>query len=306
MPDLPSVTNLINSPPGQLVAGAALAGIVWKFFERVEAVLYDDTKLEVALWLWDIKTTEKAQKWSLALTTIFQRIFGAKQFSWKCISRSTIASTAALIGASLLSLPPLRAHPENFNWHWIVALWAGCVTSDFISLLLTRSFFSLMERYPTRAVSFIIADFLLSVIFAWLFFDLWGSAYYTLREFWIGTIILPWEIDKAMILHFLRTLLLKVRDIPSFALVVSDEVGPTVDMHSAFVLSSLITSIPLWLFAGSGFLLKAARRFDIGFQWFNRKADIEKHPLNAIGLVAGSLVALIYWAWAVFRHFYPS
>jgi len=117
---------------------------------------------------------------------------------------------------------------------------------------------------------------------------------------------LPWEIDKAMILHFLRTLLLKVRDIPSFALVVSDEVGPTVDMHSAFVLSSLITSIPLWLYAGSGFLLKAARRFDIGFQWFNRKADIEKHPLNAIGLVAGSLVALIYWAWAVFRHFYPS
>jgi len=40
MPDaLTTVTNLINSPPGQLVAGGVLAGIVWKFFERVEAVL---------------------------------------------------------------------------------------------------------------------------------------------------------------------------------------------------------------------------------------------------------------------------
>jgi hypothetical protein len=34
-----------------LVAGGVLAGIVWKFFERVEAVLNDDTKLEIAVWL---------------------------------------------------------------------------------------------------------------------------------------------------------------------------------------------------------------------------------------------------------------
>jgi hypothetical protein len=39
-----TITNVINSPPGQLAAGAALGGIVWKFFERVEAVLTDQTK----------------------------------------------------------------------------------------------------------------------------------------------------------------------------------------------------------------------------------------------------------------------
>ena len=36
---LDSITKLIQSPPGQLVAGASLAGIVLKFFERVEGVL---------------------------------------------------------------------------------------------------------------------------------------------------------------------------------------------------------------------------------------------------------------------------
>jgi hypothetical protein len=62
-------------------------------------------------------------------------------------------------------------------------------------------------------------------------------------------------------------------------------------------------SIWLWLYALSGFLLRAARRFDIGFQWFNRKVDIEKHPLSSIGLVAGSLVALAYWGFAAVAHF---
>jgi hypothetical protein len=33
---------------------------------------------------------------------------------------------------------------------------------------------------------------------------------------------------------------------------------------------AFFASISLWFYAGSGFLLKASRRFDIGFQWFNR------------------------------------
>jgi hypothetical protein len=41
------ITNIINSPPGQLAAGGVLAGIVWKFFERVESVLKEGTKKEI-------------------------------------------------------------------------------------------------------------------------------------------------------------------------------------------------------------------------------------------------------------------
>ena len=51
---LTTISHLINSPPGQLAAGGVLAGIVWKCFERVEAVLTDQTKLEIAgsCWIW--------------------------------------------------------------------------------------------------------------------------------------------------------------------------------------------------------------------------------------------------------------
>jgi hypothetical protein len=57
----------------------------------------------------------------------------------------------------------------------------------------------------------------------------------------------------------------------------------TLTIYPAF-----LTSIWLWLYAGSGFLLKAVRRFDIGLEWFNRRFDIEKKPLLSIGLVAGA------------------
>ena len=45
------VTKLIQSPPGVLVAGAALAGIVWKFFDRVEVTANKDRRLKVTEWL---------------------------------------------------------------------------------------------------------------------------------------------------------------------------------------------------------------------------------------------------------------
>ena len=66
---------------------------------------------------------------------------------------------------------------------------------------------------------------------------------------------------------------------------------------------ALFTSIWLWLYAGSGLLLKAAHRFDIGFEWFNRRFDIEKKPLQSIGLVSGCIVAVLYWTVALVHHF---
>jgi hypothetical protein len=42
--------------------------------------------------------------------------------------------------------------------------------------------------------------------------------------------------------------------------------------------------------------LRLVCQFDIGFDWFNRHFDIEKKPLQSIGLVAGALVAIVYWA----------
>jgi hypothetical protein len=81
---LTTITNLINSPPGQLVAGGVLAGIVWKFFERVENLLTDRTKLEIAVWLVSVKVGQKVEPWPGTFAKVFDRVFGEKHLSWKC------------------------------------------------------------------------------------------------------------------------------------------------------------------------------------------------------------------------------
>src|ERR1700676_3759322 len=76
---LTTITNLINSPPGQIAAGGVLAGIVWKFFERVEAVLTDNTKLEIAVWLVGINVRPKAQKWPEYFAQVFRVWFSVEE-----------------------------------------------------------------------------------------------------------------------------------------------------------------------------------------------------------------------------------
>ena len=107
------MTKLINSPPGQLAAGGVLAGIVWKFFERVEALLTDTTKFEIAVWLVGRKKFgPKVQPWPDTFAKVFDRVFGANHLSWKCFGRSCIGSYASvvvmLLFAILIGLEPLK------------------------------------------------------------------------------------------------------------------------------------------------------------------------------------------------------
>jgi hypothetical protein len=48
-------------------------------------------------------------------------------------------------------------------------------------------------------------------------------------------------------------------------------------------------------YGAGGMVLRIARALDVGFTWFNRRFDIENQPLKSIGLVAGVLVAIVYW-----------
>ena len=66
--------KLINSLQGQLAAGGVLAGSVWKFFERVESVLEETTKFEIAVWLVGVQIGQTAKPWSDTFANIFDRV----------------------------------------------------------------------------------------------------------------------------------------------------------------------------------------------------------------------------------------
>jgi hypothetical protein len=183
------------------------------------------------------------------------------------------------------------------------------ITSDYASLLITRWYLGVIKKHPGRAILLLVGDFISSLLWTACFFLVWFAAFQTLREFWIGSLDVPAAIVKQMILSCFSTITQYVKsfNIGYFYFFVRNRGGPiTVNSMAIFCITSLATSIPLWLTVLLGFLLKGANRFDLIFDWFTSKFDIEKKPLSAIGLVAGSLVAILYWSWAAFRHFYPA
>ena len=83
--DADAIQKFLNAPPGQVVAGSILAGIVWKFFERIENVLSDQTKFEIAVWLVGIEVERKVHPWPETFSKLFYKTFGEKSLSWKAV-----------------------------------------------------------------------------------------------------------------------------------------------------------------------------------------------------------------------------
>lgn len=306
--DLDPVTKVIQSPPAQLAAGVVLFGIVWGFFKGVESVLADDTKFEIAVWLVGVEAGKTVEPWPETFAKVFDRVFGTKHLSWKCFGRSALASlciVAVLLVWIHLTDKSVIAVATSNDWRLLVPFaLAFCVLPDYVSLLKTRLLLSYIQRHrrPLATWLLLLLDCYLTAVFAvgiltagilaligassaFLFPD-------TTSEF--GTKLLNGlhELSNVLNREFLGDILL---------------LRPMTDRSveramPLFLYPVFFTSIWLWLYAGSGFLLKVARRFDIGFRWFNKKFDIEKKPLSAIGLVAGAIVAIIYWGFALGAH----
>lgn len=149
---------------------------------------------------------------------------------------------------------------------------------DYLSLLESRLLLGLMLKTtsPLRWILLLLLDLLVT---SWI-------AIVAVHTF-IGanlTATLPEGVDRLTawwswvglsfpqaVLHPITSANKTVRDMFS---------GDGVRNGPLFFYPAFFTSIWLWLYAGSGFLLKAARRFDIGFDWFNRHFDINQQPNN--------------------------
>jgi len=309
---LDTVQKFINSPPGQLAAGGVLAGIVWKFFERVEAVLTDNTKLEIAVWLLGISTERQVERWPNTFLGIFDRVFGSRHLTVRCFSRSAIASLAALLlmigiyfatgafGSSIASVVhPVVIGILSSRDDWIaselritllIGLITGNIIPDYISLLVTRSLLSLFRQPRRLWFTLASAIALIVVISAIAFLGMLATEDLSLA--YLGRH--PHLADSR--LNEFEKLRADLRVEEWQRLFQQYRTAGWLWFYTAYFGSTWFL-----LYAGSGFILKGARRFDIGFEWFNRKFDIEKKPLQSIGLVAGALTALTYWGVVVLR-----
>jgi hypothetical protein len=260
------------------------------YSKEVEEKLTDDTKLQIAIWLVGVNTTRTVENWPVTFTKMFDRMFGRQHVTWKCFWRSCIASYSALfvsgiVGAFLTKynlFKHLVIAPE-----FLVTALLGNVFTDYISLLQTRTFLALMNRSSKSHIYVIllVLDALITYSIACIGLALSSSAIMIYILWHYNTLA-----DRSIILPYLRTVW-RVIDVA----VLSGALFKSLQMNTMFIAPAFFTSIWLWLYAGSGFLLRTARHFDLGFMWFSGKFDIEQKPLQSIGLVAGTVCALAYW-----------
>jgi hypothetical protein len=309
-----SVSKFINSPPGQLTAGAALAGLVWKFFERVEAVLTEQTKFEIAVWLVGIDMKNKVP-WPETFVTMFTRFFGNRHMSLKCFARSCLISFCLFSSMEFF----LFGFPEEIGgWYgWTayallyVEMWfIFSAVPTFVGLWGTRLYLSALPRLRREWLKVLILgiDLYVTIAFSFAFGscgilpigfasasagtpDSFREALENIVSFqqWLVTLLsLPAEFVSGLTLSYVEGL--------------KEPGSGTRYVALLYVLPAFSGSIWLWLYVSSGFLLRSARRLDLLENWFNRKFDIERKPLQAIGLVAGSLSSICYWSITAALH----
>jgi len=270
----------LASPAAQVAAGIALLWGIQKFFKEIGDVLHPSKKRAIWEWISGIRSTDKFERWPDTFASMFDRVFGENHLSWRCVWRSFVATTLIQTVCVLLWLtlqrktfPAIVIVEPKFQIVAVLMAYAVWILlPNYLSLLKSRYALEWMQRRPSWGflVGITILDTLLTLALAILQSTLW-LAY--LAQLAFG----DYDLEKLV-----------------------DQIPQSV-LRLWVYYPAFFTSMWLWLYAASGFLLKAARQFDLGFVYLQRWFDIENKPLQAVGLVSGVLCAILYWLFAVGR-----
>jgi hypothetical protein len=278
-----TLTTWVNSPPAQILAGGVIAAFIWKAFERVQAVVNDDINLAVAVWLLDLKPSASIAGWPATIAAISDSAFGEKLFSWKAFRRSTLLTTAVV----LLVSP--------------VIVFAIEPTDYYVSLLGVRLYCLVMATAFLMQVAVnVVPDFLSLTFMRFALRRLRDSSSPLFSTGMIvATICITLIVTLASSLTFLQ-LLDPVSRYATYIASAQDDFNEAIGFGLGSWMASLVAAAIglfwLALYIISGFFIKLLVKSDRALSWFNDHIDIEKKPIQGLGLVAGGFAGLIYWA----------
>lgn len=239
-----------NWGPATVLAASVLALTLFS-----GSLLQQDKKDSIALWLMGAQSEES---WSRSFVALFDKVFGSRHFSIKCLFRSALFSLIAVVGIWLAmgrtDAFVLRLQAElTLGGTLLIALCVN-VAADYISLLQTRYIVGQAHQFHNTLFHlFIIAvDIALSAIIIWL----------------------------SLLLFFYSPLYNGRAD--SFS-----EVAGVFSVFSVFFYSTFATSFWIWVY----FLSTCILRF---FNRINRADifDIENQPIRMLGLILAIITFL--------------
>lgn len=289
---------------------------MWKLGDILDAIVSQETRQITSQWLGSRSPDIAILSWAFSFAQIFDSVFGEKHLTWKCFSRSCIASGVAFIFISIAILSIAEnpfyigiAFSKTYS-SWIVTWFILNFLIDYLSLLETRFAISLLKlpNFKKLAVFIILLDLLLTYLLAVFMFS------FTLM---LSNIINPISsifplddkniIDHSLIgfdflLQSLRTGFYMIPIIWDYLIftMFTRSYGFFNVIFTSLLYTTFITSIWLWLHLASGSMMKLAFKVDSLTIIINKYFNVVDRPFTLIACASIFIITAIYIMLALF------
>jgi hypothetical protein len=217
---------------------------------------------------------------------LFERVFGARHISWRCVKTSILFSVAAfaiIVVLNFLNDPTLWRSWTLITWehgrvffYLFVAYAIWSIVPDYFNLLKTRKVLGLITtrqiNRPSALVAILFADFLI------------GYAIFTLSFLPMGGFFLAFLLGKADWNHIVSNF--GFYPLPIFS-------GLEFPLEVLFW-PGMVPSIWLWFYVVATVVVRLAVRSAPVFRFSIYFFDIDEHPIRSVGIVAAVLISCVY------------
>lgn len=271
--------------PLSLITLCSSTFAIFVFIENMSAA---HARADFALYIKSTDFAKAAVRLPSDTRALFQRVFGTRHISWRCLKASILFSVAAFASVVILNLlnDPKRLPLALAVWEVYPGLWYSLlayaiwsIVPDYINLLKTRKVLDLITTHqidrPSLLAVILFVDFILG--YAIFIISCWPMGLLSLH-FWL---FLLGELDwNHLVSNF------GFSPLP----ILAGFKWP----FEMFFWSGMVPSIWLWFYVAATLIVRLAvvsapvLRFSIYF------FDIDQHPIRSVGVVAAALAGCLY------------
>ncbi|MFQ6029940.1 MAG: hypothetical protein ACE5Q6_20900 [Dehalococcoidia bacterium] len=276
-----------------LGAWFATMAAVWFLFEKTESTIAERAKTVISRYLQNLDQVS----WSATFTSVFDSIFPKPHFSRQCFVRSSIASLCAVgvLTSVFYAIQPDTVHRYFSSTGSVILIVLGVLgvptanlIPDFISLGETRYILKRMGGNSSRKkiLSLLVVDFAITLAIAVALVSV-GFILVVILDRLFEYECLGLESETGFcgsLLHLYGGYLIAAirLDVPQ---------GFNGASLGIFFYSTFVTSVWLWLYALSTFVVKLG--------WLKSILDIKDKPLRSLGIVSMGFVTVGFIVFAV-------
>jgi hypothetical protein len=274
---------------GKPLGVGAVCSVAFGFFAVADTVSAPQARADFARYLRSTEFAKAVVHLPDDTRALFERMFGPRHFSSRCVKTSIVFSLVAF--AFVLALSVLDDPKQTRFWVLEVrkiypalayillayAVWA--IVPDYFNLLKTRKILDLITARqisrPSVLAVILIADFLL------------GYAIFILT-------CLPMGLFTDHLVFFLMGQVNWHHVISNFGFSPLPWSAGFERPYAVFFWPGMVPSIWLWAYMGATLIVRLAVRSAPVLRFSNYFLDIDQHPIRSVGSVAAVLVGFAY------------